>query len=262
MSGIEEIIHIIPLGYEVDRVVKPFEKLRANRVYLLTLLKGENYSQEMIDEQKHFLKIVTEKLKEKHIDVIPKEIDIFDMLDVMKNVSEIIQQEKQRKNLVYVNMSGAGRLTSVAATLAAMAHDAKAYYVAADRYSKTPEEEAQHGLSICEKLNITYIQNLPIVLPESIGLKVLVELCKNEKSMKKRDIIKFLWENNVEGFELKEDYTKLDRNDKQKYQTRLNKRILNKLEKTHYIERERKGRNTTIKITESGIYIAHVSGQL
>ena len=34
-DNVEEIVHIIPLGFEIDRAVKPFGKLKANRVYIL-----------------------------------------------------------------------------------------------------------------------------------------------------------------------------------------------------------------------------------
>ena len=43
---------------------------------------------------------------------------------------------------------------------------------------------------------------------------------------------------------------------------KLNKRILDKLERNGYIIRERVGRYNTIKITETGRYVAHINGLL
>jgi DNA-binding PadR family transcriptional regulator len=43
---------------------------------------------------------------------------------------------------------------------------------------------------------------------------------------------------------------------------KLNKGILDKLENEGYITRERIGKNNTIRITESGKYIAYLSGTL
>jgi uncharacterized protein YktA (UPF0223 family) len=264
MNGIEEIVHIVPLGHEVDRVVKPFERFKANRVHLLAITESKKYSREMLDKQKYFLEVVKKKLEEKGIEVLCKNVDMFDILEVMKNVSEIIQKEKSENNIVYVNMSGAGRLTSVGATLAAMAHNARVYYVVADRYSKNEEEEMQHGLSICEKLNVVFIENFQLQLPDDTGLKVLVKLCEKEKGMKTKEIFDFLRESNVEGFE--KDYTKLigaeKRKTQQGYLIKLNKGILDRLEKSGYIVREKLGRYNTIKITESGKYVAHISGLL
>ena len=182
----------------------------------------------------------------------------------MKSVSEIILSEKSKGNIVYVNMSAAGRLTSVGATLAAMAHDVRVYYVVADRYSKDEKEKMQHGLSICEKLNIAFLENFQLLLPDEPSLKILVKLCEKEKGLKTKEILDLLRESKVEGFE--KDYTKLigeeKRRTQQRYLIKLNKGILDKLEKSGYITREKLGRYHTIRITESGKYVAHISGLL
>jgi len=262
MKGFEEIVHIVPLGHEVDRAVKPFEKFKANRVHLLVIPESEKYRRNMVDKQEHFLAVVSKKLEEKGIEVQCRNVDLFDMLQVMKSVSEIILSEKSKGNIVYVNMSAAGRLTSVGATLASMVHGAKVYYVVADRYSEKEEEETQHGLSICETPKVTFLENFQLKLPDEAGLTVLVHLCQKEKGLKTKEILDVLRESGIEGFE--RDYTKLrgeeKRKTQQKYLISLNKVILDKLEKSGYITREKLGRYNTIKITESGRYVAHISG--
>lgn len=264
MKRIEEIVHIIPLGHEIDRAVKPFEKFKANRVHLLAVIENRKYAREMLDKQKYFLNIVRQKLKEKDIEIIVKNVDMFDMLDVMKNVSSAILEEKHNRNIVYVNISACGRLTSVGTALAAMAHDAKVYYVVADKYSKTPEEELTHGLSICENLNIVFLENFKFALPDETGLKILAKLCEKEKGMKTNELLNLLRQSSVEGFE--KDYQKLLGEQKRKthiaYLIKLNKKILDKLESNGYIIREKVGKYNTIRITESGKYLAHISGLL
>jgi len=269
MSEIEEIVHIVPLGHEFDRVVRPFDKLKANRVYLLTILKEVDIpyvTEEMAKKQMYFVKLVKDVLEKRGIDVLLEHTNIFDMLDVLKKVSKIIRMEKGKNNIVYVNMSGAGRLTSVAATLAAMAHGAKVYYVIADRYSKTEEEEMRHGLSICEKLRIIYLVNFQIILPDETSLKLLAKLCTKEKGMKTNEIIQFLKEIGNEEFDETKYKAKQEKRDersiKQALLTKLNKKILEKLEHSGYVTREKVGRYNTIKITEAGRYIAHISGLL
>jgi len=39
LPGLRETVHIIPLGHEIDRAVKPFTKTRADRAYVLTVPK-------------------------------------------------------------------------------------------------------------------------------------------------------------------------------------------------------------------------------
>jgi len=65
---LEEIVHIIPLSFEIDRALRPLEKLKANRVYLV-------YSMESISEKKaqasmRYLQVVKEKLELMGIDVV------------------------------------------------------------------------------------------------------------------------------------------------------------------------------------------------
>lgn len=266
MQGIKEIVHVIPLGHEFDRVVKPFERHRPNRVYLLTITTPKNVphiTEEMFKKQEYFLNMVRTFLEERGIEVIVEHTNIFDVLDVLRQVSRIVRTEKQRNNIVYVNMSGAGRLTSVAATLAAMAHDAIVYYVVADRYAKTDEEELKHGLSICQDAKVIELINFHISLPDQTSLKLLAELCKNEKGMKTKEILDFLKKLGIEEFDersLKPEVRKDTRLSQQTLLNRLNKKVLDKLEAEGYIKREKSGRYNTIKITETGKYIAYISG--
>lgn len=266
MQGIKEVVHVIPLGHEFDRVVKPFERHRPNRVYLLTITDPKNVpyiSEEMFKRQEHFLNLVRTFLQERGIEVIVEHTNIFDLLDVLRQVSRIVRMEKQRNNIVYVNMSGAGRLTSVAATLAAMAHNAIVYYVRADRYAKTDEEELKHGLSICHDAKTLELVNFHISLPDETCLKLLAELCRKEKGMKTKEILDFLKKLEIEDFDeknLKAEIRKDKRRTLQMFLNRLNKKILNRLEMEGYIKREKSGRYNTIKITDAGKYVAYISG--
>jgi len=261
----EEIIHIIPLGHEIDRAVIPFERYKANKVYLLAVTERPKhnktkYSDEMIEEQKYYLEAVRNKLEERGMEVECRHVDMFDLLEVIKNVSSIILEEKSRNNMVYINISGAGRLTSVGATLAAMVHGATAYYVGADKYSQNEEDRKEHGLSICRELKLQFLENLQLQLPDKNSMKVLVKLCKEQKGMKTIDILNFLRDVGVEGFE--EDYSRLRRVSRINYLMKLNKGLLEKLEKSGYITRERQGRYNIIRITKAGIYVSHISGLL
>ena len=261
----EEIVHIIPLGYEIDRAVKPFEKYKANRVYILSIIDTfGKYSPEMTQRQKYYVDAVSSRLKSYGIKVIVKNVDMFEILEVIRHISNIIFTEKAEGNTVYVNISSGGRLTSVAAYLAAMAHDAKAYYVVADRYASTEDEKLEHGLSICEKLRVNFLEKFKLQLPRENEMKVLVKLCREGKSMKTTDIIEYLASEGVRGFENCADMRsrKIPRKQKINCLMKLNKAILAKLEANGYIEREKTGRYNEIKITHAGKYVAYISGFL
>jgi predicted transcriptional regulator len=265
MPNIEETVHIIPLGHEIDRAIKPFEKIKADRVYLLTNWDESNPEEEMSKKQRYYYENVREKLIKSGIDVQPRvKVDLFDLLDVMKNVSKIIIKEKSLNNRIFVNMSAAGRLTSVAATLAGMAHDANVYYVHSENYPSDEKLRLKHGLSICQKSKTDKLINFQIVMPDTVGLKILLLLCNKNKRQKMRDILEFLKSENIKGFE--ELFDEVEESRMRTLQSnqlmKLDKTILSKLEKHGYVSRKKEGTRVYVSITESGRYIAHISGLL
>jgi len=264
MSEIEETVHIVPLGHEFDRAVKPFRKYKADRVYILAVTDTlEKYSEEMIKKQIYYLERVVKALRDLGIKVELRNIDMFDMLELLGCMSRITVEEKKRGNRIYINISSAGRLASAATILVAMAHGAKAYYVTAERYSESPEEKMEHGLSICKETpKVQVIETFPLQLPDEDGIKVLIKLCLEGREMTTPELAEYLARKGVEGFKGCEDWSKIPREKRINYLMTLNKRILNKLENSGYITREKRGRYNRIKITRGGLYIAHLSGQL
>ena len=176
--------------------------------------------------------------------------------------ASIILEETRKKNFVYVNMSAGGRLSSVGATLAGMAHKATVYYADASRYSENYEERHRHGLSICDKPNGIVLENFQISLPDEAGRVVLTNLWQKQgKALNTQEILDLLVSKDIPIFqdEKKAPKTKL-REIQQKNRINLNKSVLNKLERSGYIAREKVGRFNKITLTESGEYIANIIG--
>ena len=267
MAQIEEVVHIIPLGHEYDRAIRPFETRTADRIYVLTVTDRQKYAADMIERQEYFTKKVVNFLKSKHYQVITKDVDLFDILEVMKNVANIILHEKNLGNKVHVNMSACGRLTSVGATLAGMAQGANVYYVSAGDYALDKTTYLEHGLSVCSKSTPFRFENFQLAQPDYISKKILVELYSQPNGMNTRDIRKMLRESDVEGFKSDTDsevFRHMAYNEKRleqiKQLMKLEKRYLQGLERNGYISRIRSGRNNIISITDSGRYIACISG--
>ena len=165
----ENIVHIVPLGFEIDRAVKPFEGkegFRANRVHLLSAIESDGTPEHFVDRHRKYVEVVQSKLESFGIEVIIHHTLLIDILEVMKKVSSIILREKLEGNIVYLNMSAAGRLTSVGATLAAMVQGGRVYYVKASDYSSDEESMDTHGYSICDEVQIVFIENFKINLPD------------------------------------------------------------------------------------------------
>jgi hypothetical protein len=260
-AGLEKIIHIVPLGHEIDRAVIPFREQTPNRVYLLAVTDNPNLDQEMVARQQYFIRQVKARLN-KSIEVITINTNMFELQDVIRTISRIIKKEQRQGNRISVNMSACGRLTSVGAVVAAMAHDVNLYYVMADDYAKTDEELNRHGISICRKPVIKKIVTFDFVLPDEVGMAILVYLYKKDKPMRTIDIFEVLRDQNVEGYDTLFFEVEADkkRNVQSRQLMKLDKTILTKLEQSNLIVREKSGRNVFISLTESDRYVACLSG--
>jgi len=105
-------IHIAPVGYEIDRIVLPAKKKRADKVYLLI---HENPS---IDKAVSFYDSISKKLKKLNIDVVKEPHDRLDLFKIIKSVREIIEREKG--NIIYVNLASGSKIQSIACMMACM----------------------------------------------------------------------------------------------------------------------------------------------
>ena len=254
----EEIIHIIPMGYEIDRAVKPLEKMKANRVYLL--YTKESFARKS-GRARQFLTDAKEVLERMGIEVIIREGDSSDPLPLLSTISNIIVREKSEKNIVYVNMSSSGKLIAVSATLAAMYHNVKVYYVQADGgFYKSRKDFLEHGFSIVNVPAYTVLTNFTIDMPSGAKSAFLVELHKKNE-MSTKDILQMIKENRLKGFEDLNEDIRGKRRTASNILVRINRGILDELQNNGYIQVERTGRNKTITITDKGKYAACLIGE-
>jgi hypothetical protein len=266
----EDIVHIIPLGHEIDRATKIFESKKANRAYILaTMDTFGKHSERLVKEQKEFTDIVIQKLKDKGIQTFVETVDMFEPSEVIRHISAIIIKEKARASNIYINISSAGRLTAAAATLAAMAHKIKAYYIEASAYPDNPVDKKEHGLSICDGTSAKWIEGLPVELPPAQEMAVLKALSQRQR-MKPYDIILYLARNNFPGY--KEHLQILEKGIRRRDDAyddvlipcmmKLNKGILEKLKTKGYITREKLGNNNLVVLQEAGRFVAYFAGDV
>lgn len=258
----EKIVHIVPLGYEIDRAAKPFlheDGFRPNRVYLLTCLEPNGTPPKILKKHRKYHVKVRDILESSNIEVISIHTVLIDLFDIIMKVSRIIVTEKNQGNMVYINMSAAGRLTSVGATLAGMVHDVKVYYVESEGYSDTPEKWALHGQSIVDIPRINFLEHFRVQIPDENKRNVLVEIY-NRKQMKTSEIIDLLVSMNAYGFDTK--FSNLDRSQRAAAIMKISRRVLSDLDHSGYIRKIRNGRDNIYEITQSGKYIAGISGLL
>lgn len=265
-----DIVHIIPLGHEIDRAIRPFDTGTANRVYLL-VDTGEGSSngtserdKNMDDIQKKiYTPAVTEKLREKNITVHVVPTKTFELESLLKTITSLIRLEKERGSMIQINMSSSGRLGAVGAFMAGMAYNVPTYYVHSDHFSKDEERET-HGMSYCDKNHVSYLPQFKYSIPKTAEARILEYLYKSKKqdaslAFSPKEIIDYLESKDVEGFittakeleDIKEDQKKIRTVESRKLMRVAI--LLKKLtEDDEYLESHKEGRRTLFRITELG----------
>lgn len=109
-------VHIAPVGYDIDRVVLPLERMAADRVWLVkerneTEDNGLEYYQGILDGLQK--KVPQCEVKNKSCDLLNR--DLFDILRVYR---EIIEEESE--NHIFINVSTGTKIHSIAGMLVSM----------------------------------------------------------------------------------------------------------------------------------------------
>ena len=251
----EQIVHIIPLGWEIDRAVIPLRTVRPNKVYLLCNPESHPY-------QMHFFKQVVNQLDGQGI--LYKHVTVdsdSDIKGLVHHISRIIREEIEAGNRVYVNISASGKIGAVAAALASMAHlsdNGKAYYVRPENYHTSEDDLFTHGLSMGMKADPLEIPLFRLKLPSAEGRLVLNTLKNRNGSASYQDLFCVLARAGVDGY--LEVTKQTSRKIKGNLTVRLTKTILRPLVEAGLITIERRGRRALVKITEAGDYMACLVG--
>ena len=233
-------IHIAPVGYEIDRVVIPAIKMKADKVYLL---RHDNYSE---DKSGPYREKIIKKLNKKNIETKVVNVNRYRLFAIIKTVKEIIQDE--RENDIYLNVASGSKIHAVGCMMACMIFDDRTnihpYYAQAKEYPQYKGSEQQ-------TFGVEDIHQLPtyqIRTPSPKLLSALALVKKKGKLTKK---------------EFAEDATNLnlisigarDENYEQARFASLDKNIIQPLENEWgFIEVEKIGRNRWIKLTKEGEY--------
>lgn len=233
INRIPETVHIIPVGEDTDRALRPFETVPVGRVVLIS---GAGDSAEN-DRTQEILAV----LKKKHIRVEKIVPDSTDTAGLMKATAAAIRREKENGNNVYVNMSAAGKKGAAVATLAGMALGADVYYV-----------PPQTG-------SIEILPAVEILLPEEDEVSVLQELSAAE-SLSASDIGDIL-----DGDSFLEDTVlhEIDFSEERKIQSRNLMKVssfMKKLEEKGYVSKGKTGRKMLYRITEKGRTVLLLTG--
>lgn len=134
----DKIVHIIPIGFEVDRALFGLVKIGVNEIYILYDNKKDPWG----DKSRKHAEVVKDRLKSFFIDFdnvheIPFDPTKYESCET--TISGILEKEKNAKR-IYINVSTSTKLCAIASTLKAIEHDnVLLYYVVPKKYNLPPE---------------------------------------------------------------------------------------------------------------------------
>jgi len=223
-------VHIMPVGYEYKRIIRPAEEFRADKVVLL----GHEEDREG-DEGSEHLDTAIAALEDQNIEVSVAECDIFDLYSSMGAIAELITTHQGDE--VYVNVSTGSKVTAIAGMIASMVLECTPYYVRAENYDEEPENIRE----------TTELPTYPIDAPyaDQVNVMNFIEVMSEKKDPPtKGEIIQFSTYYN-------QDYITRDVSEKEKYRI-LDTYMIKPLKDRGYIREAQDGRNKIISLTEQG----------
>ena len=143
-------IHIAPVAFEVDRVVIPAVRMKADKVYLVAHDDVAN------DKAIKYRQKIEKQLKKKGIKTVVTHANRLRLFPIIKTVTEIIF--KERKNDIYVNVATGSKIHAIGCMMACMLFDDRdkihPFYAQAEKY---PEYEGTGQ----ETYGVSEIHSLP-----------------------------------------------------------------------------------------------------
>lgn len=133
-------VHVAPVGFEIDRIVLPAIKMKADRVWLVA------HNEPHVDKGDKFVKAIQSKLKDARIECLQAQANRIDLFDILRALRTIFLQEKG--NSILVNVSVGSKIQAIASMMACMMFKdittIKPYYVVPEIYnSSLTKEERQ-----------------------------------------------------------------------------------------------------------------------
>jgi hypothetical protein len=186
-------IHVVPLGYEVDRVTLAAIDYEADRVILLAPDEGADSRGARCQEK------IEEELSDEGIETEYRECEIFEMHNAVENILEVIR-EFEADNDVRVNVSAGSKITAISGMLACMFSEAEPYYVKPEGYGED-ELAVSHG-----KDEIMELPAYPVTEPDYQLIQVLDFVSSNQSKKGRegvllKDISKYLLEHDLPAVE-------------------------------------------------------------
>ena len=233
-------VHIAPVGYEVDRIVMPAKKLRADKVILLV---HENPSE---DKATKFYEKISSQLEKLNIESVIEYHNRTALFQIIKTVKSLILQEEG--NIVSVNLASGSKVQAIGCMMASMMFNddknVNPFYVEAKEYLGFSGKAMSKGIK-----DIEYIPTYEIQKPEERHIQALKIIVENNGKISKKEMAKIAIDKKliIVNAENKNQATfaSLDKNIIAVLEHKWGFVKVNKIGRTRWIEITKEGKNAS-----------------
>ncbi|WP_226481115.1 DUF6293 family protein [Natrinema amylolyticum] len=263
-------VHVVPLGYEFDRILEPIRNQRADLVYLLEdesagggRRGGEQGETDGGTDERNATATADyhDELRAELESIVPevrtRECDLTDVYAVLGDVTTLA--DVHADDQVYVNVSGAGTIPAIGATIACMdvSTDAHAYYVEPSEYAHDgTTEPISFGLDEMEEVP-TYPIESPtrdqVAIMEFLADPAAWEGYHEDRTArpKKKDLIEYARDRDLDFMADRRSPDERSGEDKGAFRV-LDTHVLEPLAEDGYVTIESVGRRRVVELTERG----------
>ncbi|HZD83536.1 MAG TPA: DUF6293 family protein [Nitrososphaeraceae archaeon] len=246
-------VHVAPVGFEVDRIVLPAIKMKADRVWLII------HSEPNVDKGGRFVKLIQAKLKDARIDCLQAQADRIDLFDILRALRTIVLREKG--NSILVNVSVGSKIQAIASMMACMMFKdiamIKPYYVVPERYNSSLVKEDEEKQETEGVKDIIGLPEYKIEIPTDKLIRCLdIINKKTDGKITKRELKDLAIEHNliyiddnkktIGGKKRVREYS-----DQAAYMT-LNKNLIEPLLDWRFITESKIGSHHVVSLTDDG----------
>ena len=234
-------IHIAPVGFEIDRIIIPAVRMKADKVWLIA---HENVAD---DKANKYRQKIEKELEEKGIKTEIAYSNRLLLFPIIKAVTGIIF--KERKNDIYVNVATGSKIHAIGCMMACMLFDDREkihpFYAQAEKY---PEYDGKTQ----QTYGVADIHSLPtyrIGTPKWELLEAMRIIKKANGRIQKKKMAEEAEKSKIITVNAKKQ------NFTQARFASLDKNIVQPLVDTWgFVEVEKIGRNRWLKLTDDGNY--------
>ncbi len=232
-------VHVVPIGFDNQRVTTPILQSKADKVYLV--------SREADDIAAKYVEAIKKELKRFRVEIKEEFTDIWDLMACMEKFREIVIRE--RGNQLFFNVSTGSTLASIATMLTCMIWKCEPYY-AKLKYSEKKPVDVQNQ----EVESVFPIPVYKILSPKDRELLILSLIKDHKGRITKQALIEKLKDHKIirpvttDVLTIHAQHSQLNA-------------ILKPLIEEHYVEVEARGRRSLVKMTIQGENALKIFGE-